>query len=98
MSEVQTEVQVYKLITGEEVISRIGGETTTTTTLVKPRVVAIGPGPGGQMSITLIPLLASNPDGDLELEKSAIIGRPTGNIEKALEAGYLEQTTGLALV
>jgi len=93
-----SEVQVYKLITGEEVISRIGEEKETTITLVKPRVVAIGPGPGGQMSITLIPLLASNPDGDLELEKSAIVGRPNGEIAKELEAGYLEQTTGLALV
>jgi hypothetical protein len=95
-----SEVQVFKLITGEEVISRISEkkESETTITLVKPRVVAIGPGPNGQMSITLIPMLASNPDGDLELERSAIVGRPTGDVEKALEKGYLEQTTGLALV
>ena len=92
-----SEVQVFKLITGEEIIARVGVTSDDAITLVKPRVVAIGPGPGGQMSVTLIPLFASCPDGDFVLNKSVIVGTPTGTITKELEKGYLEQTSGFVL-
>lgn len=91
-------VQVYKLITGEEIIARIGEEKEDTITLKSPRVVAIGPGPNGQMSVTLIPLFASCPDGDFELAKHAIVGTPIGDITEQLEKGYVAQTSGIELI
>ena len=93
-----SEVRVYKLTTAEEVISRVGEENEDTITLEKPRVVMIGPGPNGQVSVTLIPLLASDPDGDFVLEKSMIVGQSKGKVTEELEKGYLSQTSGLALV
>ena len=93
-----SEVRVFKITTGEEVISRIKSDYVSDDfyTLVKPRVVAIAPGPGGQMSVTLIPLFASNQDGNATLNKSHIVGEPE-SINPELEKGYIEQTSGIAL-
>ena len=93
-----SETRVYKINTGEEVIARIGKEDEETIVLEKPRVVAIGPGPNGQMAVTLIPLLASCPDGDFALEKHAIVGQPKSELNEELEKGYIQQTSGIALV
>jgi len=92
-----SEIRVFKISTGEEVISRIKKETEDQFILDNPRVVAIAPGPGGQLSVTLIPLFASNQDGNATLNKSHIVGEPE-NINDELEKGYLEQTSGIALV
>jgi hypothetical protein len=89
-------IRVFKIMTGEEIISRVTEETDTTFTLNKPRVVAIAPGPNGQVSVTLIPLFASNQDGDAGLEKAAIVAE-VSEINDELEKGYIQQTTGIAL-
>lgn len=90
-------VVVVKLSTGEEVIARLGEEKSEDTIiLVKPRGVAMVPGPQpGQMGMTLVPLLASNPDADVAVYKSHIVATavPTSELQK----GYIENTTGLAI-
>ena len=90
------EIKVFKIATGEEVIARVTSEGLDHYVLSKPRVVAIAPGPGGQMSVTLIPLFASNQDGDAKLLKNGVVAEPD-SINKELENGYIQQTTGIAL-
>ena len=90
------DIRVFKIATGEEVITRVTDETETAFICDRPRVVAIAPGPGGQMSVTLIPLYASSQDGAGTIEKSMIVGSPN-EINKKLENGYIQQTTGMAL-
>ena len=90
------EIKVFKLVTGEEVITRVIKEYGDHYTLSKPRVVAIHPGPDGKVAVTLIPLLASSQDGDVQIFKSAIIGQAMST-NSEIERGYIEQTTGIAL-
>jgi len=90
------EVKVFKINTGEEVISRVAEDNGDHFILNKPRVVAIAPGPNGQASVTLIPMFASSQDGDAKLYKSCIVGEPL-EFAKELENGYIQQTTGIAL-
>lgn len=92
-----SDIHVFKLTTGEELISRVTEETDDSYVLSKPRVVAISPTQSGQMSVTLIPLLASAPDCEFTLSKSVVVGKPTDGINSELEKGYMEQTTGLDL-
>ena len=91
-----SEVRVFKISTGEELISRIKEDNGDSYVLEQPRVVAIAPQANGQVSVTLIPLFASNQDGDATLHKAHIVGEPD-RINDELEKGYVEQTTGIAL-
>ena len=89
-------IRVFKLISGEEVMGRLVREDKKYYILSKPRAVAIGPGPNGQVSVTLIPLFASSQDGDITIYKSGIVAEPD-KISLELEKGYIQQTTGIAL-
>lgn len=91
------EIKVFKIVTGEEIISRVTDEDESAYQLDRPRVVAIAPNPQtGQMSVTLIPLFAVDQDGTATIYKSAVVGEPHA-INEELEKGYLQQTTNIAL-
>ena len=91
------EIKVFKINTGEEIITRVTDEDDVSYTLDRPRVVAIAPNPQtGQMSVTLIPLFAVDQDGQATIYKSAVVGQPHA-INEELEKGYIHQTTGIAL-
>lgn len=92
----EEDIKVFKLVTGEELMSRVTDEDDDSFTLSKPRVVAIGPGPNNQVSVTLIPLFASSQNGIIRLNKSSIVATPV-EFSPELEKAYIEQTTGIAL-
>ena len=90
-------IVIFKLISGEEVIGRMG-DTTEDNRIVlsRPRAVAVTQGSApGQMGIALVPFLASNPDGDIAVAQDHIMA--TAAPTKELEDGYIQQTTGIAL-
>jgi len=89
------EVIAIKLVSGEEVISRVKERGDTTITLDRPNMIAIAPGPGGQVGIQLVPWFVSNQDGTFNVSLSSIVAETTP--AKELEAGYLEKTSGIAL-
>jgi len=90
------EVKTFKMLSGEEVISRIENETDDRITLVKPRTIAITPVGPGQAQLALIPYVASDPDGKFDIPKTAIMC-PIELTNDQLEKGYLEQTSGIVL-
>lgn len=92
-------VQVFKLSTGEEIIARVIRWVPDNETVVldRARTVITVPAPDGQsLMIRMIPTLASNQDGEIELNDNHIVFKVSPN--KELEKGYLESTTGLQLL
>ncbi len=90
------QIVVFKLISGEEVIGRMGEKKDDRIFLEKPRAVAVTQGQQpGQMGIALVPFLASNPDGDIAILETHIMATAVPTPE--LENGYIQQTTGIAL-
>jgi hypothetical protein len=91
------EVYSWKLDTGEEVVGSLVSINIEngTFTVNRPRAIAIMPGRNGQMGMTLVPFMASNQDGDIELSTAHIVASTTP--AKDLQKGYLESTTSLVL-
>ena len=91
-----SEVKTFKMMSGEEIIARIENETDERLTIIKPRTIAITPVGPGQAQLSLIPYVASDPDGEFDIPKTAIMCIiDLSNPE--LEKGYLEQTSGIVL-
>lgn len=87
-------ILLAKLQSGEEVIGRIKEETDTSYKLATVKLLMVQPDQSGQMSVGMIPWMLGAPDSDTWLEKSMISGR-AANVPKALEDGYLQQTSGI---
>lgn len=94
-----TDIRVYKLETGEEIISRVEpGKSEGTTLLIKPRIVVIGQHPKTQQLMNqLLPFLAADPDGNMEIQNTSLAGELTSPIPDQLERSYLEHTSGIEL-
>ena len=92
------EVASFKLDTGEEIIGRITSRNPHNNTIVisKPRALALMPGQApGQMTIQLVPFMASDQDGDITVFDAHIVaqGKPASDLEK----GYLQNTSGIEI-
>lgn len=92
-----TDIVLYKLVSGEEIIAKKVNEQTDYVILENVRTLMIQPTGNGQMGIALIPWLAGSPDGEVHIDRSKIIGRPVQGVHKNLEDAYLQQTTGIQL-
>lgn len=94
-------VQVFKLISGEEVIARIDPSVdilnATHLVLNKPRVISIVPGQGGNIGVALMPLSVNAIDDEYVIIAGAFIGYPT-KINPNLEKRYLSETSNIQLV
>jgi len=91
------EVKTFKMMSGEEVITRVeDGSTDNHIKIIKPRTIAITPIGPGQAQLALIPYVASDPDGEFDIPKTAIMCEITLSNDQ-LEKGYLEQTSGIVL-
>ena len=91
------EIVLLKLVTGEEVVSRMLGddEKTGWMKLSKPRVLAVQPTPDGQMGIMMIPLMVGIPEDEVLLDASKVVAMNKNDLPKQLEDGYLEQTSSM---
>lgn len=92
-------IVILKLVTGEEVISRVDRdeENEPTVILDRPRCVVVVPGKvPGAMGITLVPFMASNQDGTVALYRTAIVAstKPSSDLEK----GYVKNTSTIQLL
>ena len=66
-------------------------------TLKKPLVIHIVPQGDTSYGIALIPFDPANPEGTVEIFRSAIVARPL-SIAKGLHDAYIQRTTGLEIV
>lgn len=91
------DVVVYKLVTGEEIVGTLTEACKNGEVVIgRPRLLAMTPISQGQVGLSLLPWLASAPDEDIVLERSAIIGKPV-RVPKQLEDAYLQSTSGIQL-
>lgn len=88
-------VRVFKLSTGEELIGRVVSDDDTTLTMEKPRIIAVHPVKNA-LQVSLVPYAASNPDCTISIKQSAIAGEVTNPSDEII-TGYLEQTSGILL-
>jgi hypothetical protein len=80
-----------KLISGEEVVGRIGDPTDGTIILTKPMTFIMGP-----QGLGMVPYMFSAPqDAKIKIKESAIVAiiKTDDNVNKQ----YIQQTTGLKL-
>ena len=91
------DVIIRKLRSGEEIIGRFIEKTEEGYVISHARAVAFVPGPGGQLGVQLVPWMASAIDTNVLLDRSAIIGRPIGELPDALVNRYLEETSVIQL-
>jgi len=90
-------VIAIKLVSGEEIISRVKERNDTFLVLDRPNMIGLAPAQGGMgISIQLMPWMASNQDGDITVFVEHIVAETTPDAE--LEKGYLTRTSGIALV
>ncbi len=91
-------IRVFKLASGAELIGRVDedGETPYTILVKRALVLFVQKGHGGEAAVGLLPYVVSDAEGDILLYKSAIEAEPL-NINKNLEDGYLQQTSGIVL-
>ena len=91
------EVRSFKMISGDEVITRVDNEDGVTLDFVKPLSIAQVNTGKNQVQLALIPYCASNPEAVLRgVQKSSILAEITP-VNKELEAGYIQQTSGIVL-
>lgn len=90
-------VQVFKLITGEEVIARVVTQPNEEYVgLDRARVISMMPTQNGQLGIALMPLSINAIDAVFFIHSGAIIGHPA-KVNIDLEKRYLSETSGIQL-
>lgn len=87
---------ILKLVSGEEIIAKIVEEMETTLVLESARSLLVQPTGPGQMGIAMLPWMATNPDGEVDIRLQDIMVR-SDDVPKQLEDGYLQQTSGIAI-
>lgn len=91
-----TEIRLYKLFSGEEVVGEFVEETEDYLVLRRPRVMIPTPVGPGQMSIQMAPYVITAADTNVRIYLRAIAGEVL-NVPKDLEDGYIHQTTGVQI-
>ena len=94
----ENNVKVLKLITGEEVITRISDDLSNGDGLIilnKPMTLQAVPGQGGQVGFALIPLFMSGKNENITISIDHVIAQDEPNTKS--EKNYLAAVTGLTL-
>ena len=89
-------IQLFKLVSGEEIIAKVVSENETTYLVSDVRTLVMQPTGPGQMGIALVPWVATMADQELPLKKTHVMVE-NKNVPKQLEDGYLQETTGIQL-
>jgi hypothetical protein len=92
-------VAQFKLISGEWVIGSVKEQLQETNSVVVEHALVIHVVPKGPDSygIALIPFDPTNPEGTVEIYKSAIAARPA-SISKGLHDAYIQRTSAIEIV
>lgn len=83
----QNKVYTIKLMSGEEVISRVN-QSNGVTELIKPRAVGVGP-----QGFSMMPWMMSAPDNNVVISDTVIVGATETSQQVATQ--YIKQVTGI---
>lgn len=92
-----SQIKLYKLATGEEIVGRFVEEEDEFVVLSKIRVMIMQPVGNVQVQIGMVPWTVGSPDGNIKVYRTTIVGEPISTLPKQLEDGYLANTSGLDL-
>jgi len=84
----QNKVYTIKLMSGEEIISRVNQKEGGVTELLKPRSIGMGP-----QGFAMMPWMLSAPDNNVIISDTVIIGATETSQNVANQ--YIKQVTGL---
>lgn len=90
-----SDVVVYKLSTGEEILGKVQSSDEKNVTLEDVRIVVVSPNQSGQFGVSFIPFMFSQPEGEVVINRSTIVGSSTPISD--FEKGYLSQVSGIDL-
>jgi hypothetical protein len=92
------EVKTFKFTNGDEIMGRLVEWSDDITYKVeRPRGLLPQKMQDGQIGIAFVPWVISNPDGTVEILKTALAMTPMSP-SKEMSDAYLSQTTGLQIV
>jgi hypothetical protein len=90
-----SEVRIYKMISGEEVLARVTDIDDENMEFEKPRAIQVVGVQDGGLQISLIPWVITDPDGTQPVKKSSVMTTPL--LTEALEKSYIAETTSIAM-
>lgn len=90
-----SEITLFKLVSGEEVIATVSDKTNTTFTVSKAMAIGVVQTGPQQYGLQLYPFLKGSPDGEFTLFAQAIMG--TMPTPPDLERSYISQTSGIEI-
>lgn len=90
-------IVLYKLSTGEEIIARIEEERDSAIVLSSVRTIMIQPTGDGRIGIALMPFMAGAADNKIRVYTRSIVSVTDDEIPKQIEDMYLQQTSGIDL-
>lgn len=93
-----SDVKLVKLVSGEEVIFRDGGEDTNAGTIVMKNPITLHVVPQGQeqYGLQLFPYSPSCPEGDHVLHIAHVVSE-CAEVPDGLEKAYIQRTTGIEI-
>ena len=83
----QNKVYTIKLMSGEEIISRVN-QNDGVTKLLRPRTVGMGP-----QGFAMMPWMMSAPDNDVVISDTVIVGAT--ETSQSIATQYIKQVTGI---
>jgi hypothetical protein len=88
-------IQLFKLVSGEEVVATVLEEDSTQITMKNARTFIVVPQGANSYALELVPLLKGEPDGRLKMYKHAIAA--VADVSSDLERAYISRTTGIEI-
>lgn len=85
------DVQVFKIVTGEELVARVSSSKTDASVLLLHKPLTLVPGPQG-LTLTQS-LISAQPDEPVQLHLHSVVMRSVARDE--MTNAYIEATTGL---
>ena len=94
-------VKVWHLISGEEVVGKVGKETSDSITVEKPAAIHVGADAQNQMQLALAPMLPLSAEKEMVLNKSVVaytfvpVEELVNNYNQAFGNGLITKTNQL---
>lgn len=88
-------VRIFKMVSGEEVLARVEEIDENTYQFSKARAIMVAGVQQGGLQISFIPWTVTDPDGAYPVEKDRVMCEP--NLSQELEMTYLNETSDIAL-
>jgi hypothetical protein len=89
-------IGLFKLVTGEEIVTRYTELNETQYSIDSPRILMLVQTGPAEMGIRMAPWIVGDVDGNFILNKDKIVVY-SQSVPKQLEDGYIQQTSGLTL-